>query len=257
MAEMNKRQFACLLFLGFSVVGFGMSSPILAAEPVAQPAYPFLTQSPVQPTQPQVTPLTGEVQVMQTLIPANTPAAAASTAAATVAVLQSKDYLDIQLTSQGSKNEFQTFVLNIQNKQPKHIELLQVEVLNGITEQAYLQIQQERSGSKKRLAGGLLRGVTGIASSFVPQVGGLGGAVASQAVGAGTSAVYMAADALENSGNASAANYTGKVVQRANNILVSPNQNFQCLAVVPDKQAPIIKVIFKDLQTSQIFEAQK
>jgi hypothetical protein len=46
-------------------------------------------------------------------------------------------------------------------------------------------------------------------------------------------------------------------VQHANNIFLSPNQPFQCMAVTPDKQPPVVKVVFKDLESNQIFDMQK
>ncbi len=51
--------------------------------------------------------------------------------------------------------------------------------------------------------------------------------------------------------------YTGRIVQRASNIFISPKQQFQCLAVVPEAQHPQVKVIFKDMQNNQIFDLQK
>jgi hypothetical protein len=39
--------------------------------------------------------------------------------------------------------------------------------------------------------------------------------------------------------------------------MISPKQQFQCLAVVPETQQPIVKVIFKDMQSNQLFDLQK
>jgi len=170
------------------------------------------------------------------------------------AALTAADYLEIQFKPVESKNKYQQYSLSLNNKQAKHLEVMQVEVVNGLSEEAYVQIQQQKSQAKRQIAGGLLRGLTGVATSFVPYAG-IGSVAAYHAIGAGSYAVSNVADAIQNTPGS--ANYTGRVVQRAANIMISPNQQFQCLAVVPEKQAPIVKVIFKDLQSNQIYDLQK
>lgn len=169
--------------------------------------------------------------------------------------LTATDYLDIQLQPGTAKHDFQEFTLVLNNKQPHHVEILQLEVMNGIDEQSYAMMQQEKSRAKKRLAGGLLRGVTSVATSFVPYAG-LGSVAAYQAVGIGSQAAYAAANVVENTGGGGV-NYSGRVVQRAGNIFIAPSQPFQCLALVPENQKPMIKIIFKDLQTNQIFDLNR
>lgn len=193
---------------------------------------------------PAVQPVQGEVHTT----------APAPTAVATPIQVTAADYVEIQLKPQTAKYKMQQFALTLHNKQAAHIDVMQLEVLNGMDEQSYLQIQQTQSQAKRRMAGGLLRGVTGLATSFVPYAG-MGSYAAYQALGAGNQAMNVAANMVENS--AGAANVAGRIIQRANNILVSPNQDFQCLVAVPENQAPVVKVIFKDLQTNQIFELQK
>lgn len=170
------------------------------------------------------------------------------------AALTAADYLDIQYQPVESKNKYKQYNLSLNNKQAKHLEVLQVEVVNGLSEQAYVQIQQQKSQAKRQIAGGLLRGLTGVATSFVPYAG-IGSVAAYHAIGAGSYAVSNVADAIQNTPGS--VNYTGRVVQRASNIMISPNQQFQCLAVVPEKETPVVKVIFKDLQSNQIYDLQK
>ncbi|HEY9685499.1 MAG TPA: hypothetical protein V6C52_00840 [Coleofasciculaceae cyanobacterium] len=215
-------------------------APGAFADPVDdQPAAALPPQAAPAPA----VPLTGTVQTMQM------PQPAAPQMAMTAA-----DYLDVQLQPGNSKHRLQEFTVRLQNKQPKHIEVLQMEVLNGMTEQAYLQFQQQKSQAKARVAGGMLRGLTGVATSFIPYAG-IGSMAAYHAIGAGTNAAYAMANVVENTGGQ--VDYSGRIVQRIGNLMISPNQQFQCLAVVPEHQQPQVKVIFKDLQTNQIFELQK
>ncbi|MEB3287202.1 MAG: hypothetical protein VKJ04_06830 [Vampirovibrionales bacterium] len=199
-------------------------------------------------TTTQTTPtLNGQVQVTESTT-------ATETTVTTPAPQVAADYLDIAFKPLESKYKMQQFELTLQNKQPKHIELLQVEVVNGLSEQTYAQIQQEKAASKRRLAGGVLRGLTSVATSFVPYAG-LGSVAAYQGIYAGSQAAMATASAIENTGG-DAGSYTGRITQRASNVFISPKQSFQCLAVVPEQQSPVVKVIFKDLQTNQIFELQ-
>jgi hypothetical protein len=212
-------------------------TPGAFAEPQADP--PATAVPPQAEPAPATAPLTGTVQATQMPQPA---------------ALIAADYLDIQLQPGNSKHKLQEFTVRLQNKQPKHIEVLQLEVMNGMTEQAYLQLQQQKSQAKARVAGGMLRGLTGVATSFIPYAG-IGSMAAYHAIGAGTNAAYAMANVVENTGGQ--VDYSGRIVQRAGNIMISPSQQFQCLAVVPERQQPQVKVIFKDLQTNQIFEMQK
>jgi hypothetical protein len=212
------------------------AAPVVTAQPQAAPQV-------AQPAQS----LTGTVQVTQ---PAPAPAAPALSAA---------DYLDIQAAPGQGKSHMKEYTLTLNNKQARHIEVIQLDVQNGMSEQDYVQMQQAQAQAKRHVAGGMLRGLGGlasIASGFVPYAGGVGSMYALQAMNAGTSAMYQAGNMVESTGG-DAVNYTGRVVQHANNIIISPSQQFTCLAVVPENQQPSVKVIFKDLQTNQIYELQK
>lgn len=188
------------------------------------------------------------------------PAPVAVTAPAStvpVVVLVAGDYLDIQTKPGDAKHKLQQYSLALHNKQTKHIQVLQLEVTNGLSEQDYIQYQQQKSQNKMRLAGGVLRGLTGVATSFVPYAG-LGSMAAYHAIGAGSMAVNGAANMMQNTqAQGGSADYAGHVVQRANDILISPNQDFQFLVVVPQNQQPAVKIIFKDLQSNQIYDLQK
>lgn len=198
--------------------------------------------APTIPAQTAPQTVTGQIQVVQP---------AAITPAAT---LSAADYLDIKATAGDEKSNIRQYTLNLQNKQAKHIEILQLEVVNGITEQAFAQMQQEKSRARRQLAGGMLRGLTSVATSFIPYAG-IGSMAAYHGIAAGATAMNAVADTVQNASGTT--DYTGKVVQRASNIIITPNQNFNCLALVPGGQAPVVKVIFKDLQTNQIFDIQK
>jgi hypothetical protein len=105
-----------------------------------------------------------------------------------------------------------------------------------------------------RMAGGVLRGLTSVATSFVPYAG-LGSMAAYQAIGVGSTAASSAASLMENASGA--VDYTGHIVQRASDIMISPNQQFQCRVVVPQSEQPAVKVIFKDLDINRIYDIQK
>jgi hypothetical protein len=238
---MNKAYHFAAVFLFL----LGLNTAALAAESVPAANSPATANNQAapataQPAKPTEATITGTVQATQ--------------AAPAVATINPADYLDILVKAGDAKPKFQEFSVTVNNKQAKHIELLQLEVTNGVSEQAYLQIQQSSSQAKRKLAGGLLRGITGVATSFVPYAG-IGSMAAYQAIGAGNTAVNAAANMIQDSSGAM--QYSGKVVQRVGNILISPNQQFQCLAVVPEKQQPIVKIIFKDLQSNQIYDLQK
>lgn len=210
------------------------------AAPATTPAQPAAAAANTTATAtPSTGTITGTVQAVQPV-----PAAA----------LTAADYLDIQLKPLDAKHKFKQYSLSLNNKQAKHLEVLQVEVVNGISEEAYVQVQQQKSQARRQMAGGLLRGLTGVATSFVPYAG-LGSMAAYQAIGASSYAVSNVADAIQNTSGS--VNYTGRVMQRGSNIMISPNQQFQCLAVVPEKETPVVKVIFKDLQSNQIYDLQK
>jgi hypothetical protein len=196
---------------------------------------------------------------VSTIVLSPAPAAAAVTAPAAIVpviVLTAADYLDIQTKPGDAKHKFQQYSLALHNKQPKHIQVLQFEVTNGLSEQDYVQYQQQKSQNKMRLAGGVLRGLTSVATSFVPYAG-LGSMAAYQAIGAGSMAVNGAANMMQNSQGGGGTDYAGHIVQRANDIMISPNQDFQFLVVVPQNQQPAVKIIFKDLQSNQIYDLQK
>jgi hypothetical protein len=214
-----------------------LSASVLVSQ-AAEPTAPA-TQTPAMALVEPTSQLTGAVQTVQ---------------AAPVAALTAADYLEIQYTPGNSKVKLQEYNIVINNKQPKHIELLQVEVLNGVAEQTYLQLQQQKSQASRRLAGGMLRGLTSVATSFVPYAG-IGSIAAYQAINAGTNVAYNTANVIESTSGS--VDYSGRIVQKANNILISPKQAFQCLAVTPDKQQPVVKIVFKDLESNQIFDLQK
>lgn len=234
----TKALFQAFLILSTLACLNGYAAEITASAQPAADATPVLAE----PANKDAAPLTGTVQQV------------AQPAVAPVAALTAADYLDIQLKVGNSKHKMQEYTIVINNKQPKHIELLQIDVPNGLTEQAYLQIQQQKAQTGRRVAGGMLRGLTSVATSFVPYAG-LGSMAAYHAIGAGSNVLYNTANVIEST--AGSTNYAGRIIQRANNIMVSPNQNFQCMAVTADKQQPIVKVIFKDLQTNQIYDLQK
>lgn len=242
------------LLLSVSLVGNALAENTV---PASQPVTSYQAPQAGAPATADPT-LTGNVQMIQQAQPVQAmqmPQQAQPMQAGQPVMLTAQDYLAIQAQPGQSKHDITQFTLQIQNKQPRHVEMLQVEVLNGMTEEAFLQLQQHKSQAKRRVAGGILRGVTGVATSFIPFAG-IGSYAAYQAIGAGTTAAYTMANVVENSGGAGA-DYSGRILQRASNIIVSPNQQFTCLAAVPASQQPIVKVIFKDLQTNQIFELQK
>jgi hypothetical protein len=208
------------------------------------PAQPAASPNPVlvEPSAANAASLTGTVQ--QVVQPAIAPAA----------TLTASDYLDIQYKPGNNKHKMQEYTVVLNNKQPKHLEVLQLEVVNGLSEQAYMMAQQQKAQTSRRLAGGMLRGLTSVATSFVPYAG-IGSMAAYQAIGVGSNAIYNTANLIENTSGS--VDYTSRIVQHANNIFLSPNQPFQCMAVTPDKQPPVVKVVFKDLESNQIFDMQK
>jgi hypothetical protein len=220
-----------------------LSLSAYAADPASQPTQPNAASTTAvtttSPTTETSSPLTGTVQAVQ---------------AAPTTALSAADYLDVQYTPGNSKHHMQQYTVVLNNKQDKHLQVLQLEVVNGISEQAYQQAQQQHAQASRRLAGGMLRGLTSVATSFVPYAG-MGSIAAYQAVGVGSNALYNTANVIENSQGS--VDYTTRIVQRANDIFISPKQSFQCLAVTPDKQPPVIKIVFKDLQSNQIYDLQK
>lgn len=250
MMKRNSIILACVLAVSVSLVSLAPPVFALDAEAGAKTA---ATASPAgtAPTQPQA--ITGSVQATVQTAPVSV-SASAPAVTADPATLQATDYLEIQAKPGESKHKLQEYALALNNKQARHIQVLQLEVANGLTEQAYLQLRQQKSQAKMRMAGGVLRGLTSVATSFVPYAG-LGSMAAYQAIGVGSTAASSAASLMENASGA--VDYAGHIVQRASDIMISPNQQFQCRIVVPQSEQPAVKVIFKDLESNRIYDIQK
>jgi hypothetical protein len=171
--------------------------------------------------------------------------------------LSADDYLDVQYTPLEHQHNMQEFGIVINNLQSRPIELVKVKVLNGLSEEEYVGAQQQ-SETSRHAASGVLRGLSNIVSNFVPASN---NATAAQILDIGTNALNSAADKLDNADSSDdeqeATDDSEQIVQQLDHITINPKQSFQCVAVTPGNEHPMLRIAFKDLQTNQIYKIER
>lgn len=171
-------------------------------------------------------------------------------------VLQAADYVHIQKAPADVKGyktkQYHAVSVTIQNTQPAHIEIVHAEVLNGIDEALVAQQKAQSSQRKRQVAGGFLR-LAGAVPGFGPVLGSAGSYGAAMALAHTSNALSHAANMVSNMPDGGLA-ITGQFVNRVQNVVISPNQTFNFQTLVPRGAEAGIKLIFKDLNTNQIFD---
>lgn len=171
-------------------------------------------------------------------------------------VLTGADILDVAesagVLEKSIPGKYKAVQYTLTNKHKGYIEVLQGEVLNAVEENVAAVQAVKSSNTKKRVGGALLRGVAG-GMSFIPVVG-IGSAYAS-------SAAHQVAGAAANAADASAHNNmaatTGRYNKKISGVLISPNETYSFTALVPKKETPQVKVVFKDVKTNEIYDVRK
>lgn len=165
--------------------------------------------------------------------------------------LVAKDVLQVSTAPVTGKGKYQGVKYSLKNTQGNHIQLLQAEVVNGIDEAVVAQEELQKSNTRRRVAGGLLRGL-----SAVPFVGGFGYASvgAYQAAAIGSHVAVAAANTLDAASTQTMASIEGRFVRNLPTIVINPNEVFSFQTLVPPGVTPQIKLVFKNLETNQIFD---
>lgn len=168
-----------------------------------------------------------------------------------VAALTAKDYLSVTTSPIEGKGKFKGVQYVLKNLQANHIQVIQAEVVNSVDEMLAAQQEAESRSKRKRIGGGLLRGITGLGLSAIPYTGSL---AAVQGAAAAAHVAGAAASSMENSADSAANSYEGRFVRQVNAVVISPQQAFRFSALVPSGVSPQLRVTFKDLKTNEIFD---
>jgi hypothetical protein len=171
---------------------------------------------------------------------------------ATPAALSAKDFITTTQEILETRGQYQVVQLTLKNSQSNHLEVIHGEVLNGVDEAIVAQEQLQKSNTRKKVAGGLLRGL-----SSVPFVGrfGYASAGAYHAAAVGSQVAHTAAGAIESS-QGGEANITGAYVKQFSAVMVMPNSTHTFKTLIPKGQTPQVKLVFKNLESNQIFDFQ-
>ncbi len=166
------------------------------------------------------------------------------------APLTARDVLNITSQQITGRSHYQGIQYTLKNTQPNHIQILHAEVINGVDEMVVAQQEAQQSAKKRRIAGGLLRGL-----SSVPFMGGVAysSVGAYQAAAIGSHVASTAANVVESTADTSAS-IQGRFVRQFDSVFLSPQQAWSFTTLVPKGEAPHLKLVFKDLQTNQIFD---
>lgn len=167
------------------------------------------------------------------------------------AALMAKEILQVSTQPVTGKGKYQGVQYSLKNTQGNHLQLLQAEVVNGIDEAIVAQEELQKSNTRRRVAGGLLRGL-----SSVPFVGGFGYASvgAYQAAAIGSQVAYTAANTLDAAASSNVASVEGRFVRTVPNVVINPQEVFRFQTLVAPGVTPQIKLVFKNLETNQIFD---
>ena len=230
------------------------ASPVLANEP--NYFYPGGDDEPsaaaVQPQAEENADLNGTVQYQNQVQPQqsyyNQPAARPE--------LRADEYFEVSQDKgdlgKHSKKKYQAVTYTLKNTQPYHVELVQAEVPNSLDEAQVAQKKKKSGGLGLKMAGiGL-----GAASGFIPLGGGgIGAYRAASALGHASHAASSMARATSN--GSGGLEITGQYVQRVNNVVLSPNQTFTFTTLLPKNADPLLKMVFKNLETNRIYDLTK
>jgi hypothetical protein len=232
----------CLLF-----ATIGASATHVMADPVDEP--PVQIQNPVQsvPAPQAQPPVQADYQGAVQMNAVSSPVMAKAPQEL-LSMSSAEDPQGAKLSKQ-----HKVIVITLKNTTAAHLEVLQAEVLNGVDEQVITANKANQSSNAKKAGSAFLRlGQAGM--SFIPYAGvGVGGLYALSAANhvAGT-----AANVMDASGHGGAGASSGQYNKRLNNVFISPNESYQFKVIIPKKETPFFKVVFRDLTTNQILNYQ-
>lgn len=208
-----------------------------------------------QITEPTPEQLQGEVNV--TVGQPAQPAAPAITQPSYVAPnlgLQAGDYLKVSVQPadlrEYSDRKYHAVTYTVTNQQNVRVELMHGEVLNALDE-ARLAEEKRQSKERARKIGGRMLGL----ASAVPGVGFMGATSygAHLALAHTANALSAASYVVQNTGGGDLS-INGQYVTRINSVMLNPGQTFTFEAVLPVNVQPGLKLVFKDLENSRIFD---
>ncbi len=170
-----------------------------------------------------------------------------------------QDYLAIEANPASlhkySKKKYAAYAITLQNTSANPVELMSVQITNGLDEQQLAQ-EKQNSGNKKRKMGSFLLRGGSAALSMIPLAGGVGSYAGNVAAAQANNAVHYAAMAVDNVPTGAAQASEG-YVNRFNSVMVASNSSFTFTTVVPKSESPHYTVIVKDLSTNQIYDLKQ
>ncbi len=170
-----------------------------------------------------------------------------------------EDYLAIDANPASlhkySKKKYAAYAITVKNTSSNSVELMSVQVTNGLDEELLAQ-EKQASGNKKRKIGGFLLRGGSAALSMLPLAGGVGSYAGNVAAAQANGAVHYAAMAVDNVPTGAAQASEG-YVNRFNSVMVATDGSFTFTTVVPKSETPHYTVIVKDLSTNQIYDLKQ
>jgi hypothetical protein len=150
--------------------------------------------------------------------------------------------------------KYQAYQISLKNERPNHLQILHGEVLNAVDEAFVANEALQKKNQSRRAAGGLLRGL-----SSVPFAGGFGyhSYGAYRAASLASSAANTAASVAESTAQNEQANVEGRYIRTLNSAFINPNETYTFTALVPKADTPHVKLIFKNLETNEVFDVQQ
>jgi len=148
------------------------------------------------------------------------------------------------------KKKCHSVAITLTNKTTEYLEVLQVDVLNGLDANSVAAEEAQASQRRRSIGSGLMR----MAASAIPYAG-YGSMAAYQAVHIGSNVAYQGANMMANSGD----NTPGVVVgfqQRLNNVLVNPQDSIKFQTLVAKGTPAQLRVTFKNIKTNEIYSYQ-
>ncbi len=199
--------------------------------------------------------LSGTVQYSNTAPATPAPEAVNMMNVATpAAALAARDYLSISTEPVQGKGGYQAVRYTIKNLQPNHLQIISGEVLNSVDEVAAANRELQQANTRKKVAGGVLRGL-----SALPFAGGFGYASvgAYRAAAVGTHLANAAATTMDNTAEGNVLNVEGRFIRNLNSVVINPNETYTFSSLILNGETPRIKLVFKNLETNQIFDLQQ
>lgn len=228
-----------LVFLGSIVLGAALLSVTQVTDAFAVES--AATQAPV----------TNAAQV----IPADNTASGVNlmsvSATAAVAAITPKDMLTLSQEAVAGRGQYQGVRYTLKNTQNAHFQVIHAEVVNAVDETVAANEELQNANRRKRIAGGFLKGL-----SSLPFSTGLGYSSygAFRAAATASQVAQSAGDAMQSAASNNVASLEGRFVRQFDGVIISPQQTWSFNTLVAPNTKPQLKLVFKNLETNQIYD---